>query len=187
MCLFLLPQYCGITILIDVRSNASNREEKKDDGDMKHAPVVSRVVNSSSPSHPSSVFGPHLTVRLPRMSRSNPYVQRFVIGAAHSSRDDSMIASPSSSSMIAAPRSKSPSVGPDLSADPSPPNHELIRIDSDDNVDIQARSSPPDTDNDDGMTDVSPNRNRVSRIDTDNDVDFSGVNNVVDDDMINID
>ena len=176
-----------MTILIDVCSNASKREEKKNSGDMKHGEMSSQVINSSSPSYPSSIFVPPLTVRLPRLSRSNPYVQCYIIGAIHSGRDAGMIVSISSSSMIAAPRSISPSAGSNLSANSSPSAHDLIRIDSDDNVDVQACISPLDTDNDDVMIDVSRNNDRVARVDTDNDVDFSGGNNVEGDDMVDID
>ena len=39
MYLYLLPQYCGITILIDVCSNVSNPQEKKDGGDVKQGEI----------------------------------------------------------------------------------------------------------------------------------------------------
>ena len=189
MCLYLLPQYCGTTILIDVCSNVSNPEEKKDAGDIKQREVISQPVNSSSPSYPTSIFGPHLSVRLPRNPRSRAYIQRFIIGAAHSgnNQDLGVVTSPSTSSMIVHPRSHSPSAAPDTNVGSSPPAHSLIRVDSEDDINRQPRSSPPDTDNDDGMNDVSDIQNRLVRVDTDNDVEFGGndVNN--EDDITDID
>ena len=85
--------------------------------------------------------------------------------------------------MMVHPRSNSPSAI--SSADAS--SQDLIRIDSDDGTDIQARTSPPDTDNDDGMRDMSQVHSRIARTDTDNDIEVSGGNAVDDDDMLNID
>ena len=114
-----------------------------------------------------------------------------MLGATHSggSRSLGVVASPSTSSMMVHPRSNSPSAIPPGDADTYPPSSELIRIDSDDGTDMQARMSPPDADNDDGMHDISDNHNhnRVARVDTDNDVDFNGGSAVIEDDMVDID
>ena len=183
--MFLLPQYCGITVLIDVCSNMTHPEEKKDPGDIKQGELLSHIINSSSPSFSTSIFPPHHSVRIPNNSRSRPYIQRYLIGT-HIGGPPNAVASPSSSSMIAHPRSNSPSAGPAVGVDPSPPPpRALIRIDSDDGDDIQTRLSQPDTDNDDGMIDNSANRNRINRVDTDNDVDFTGIDE--NNDMTDID
>ena len=188
----MLPQYCGITILIDVRSNNSNREEKKESGDAKQVEMSSRVVNSSSPSFSIHTFAPHSAGQLPRNSRSRHYVQQYMLGATHSgsNRSFGVVASPSTSSMIVHPRSNSPSAisAGDTVSDPS--LLDLIRVDSDDGTDVQARMSPPDTDNDDGMQDISVTHNRVVRtdtLDTDNDIDVNGDDATVEDDMLSID
>ena len=175
--------------MIDVCSNASNPEEKKDAGDVKQGEIVSHLVNSSSPSFPMSLFAPHLTAQLPRNVRSRSYVQRYALGAVHSgiSRGLGVITSPSTSSMIVHPRSHSPSAGPPVGSGSSPPPRDLIRIDSDDGIGGQARSSPLDTDNDDGMNDMVSVQGRISRVDTDNDIEFN-VDGVDDeDDIVDID
>ena len=181
----LLSQYCGITILIDVCSNKSNREEKKDGGDVKQGEMLSRIINSSSPSFPTSLFGPHLAGQMSRGTRSRAFVRQYVLGATHSDGNRSLgvVASPSTSSMIVHPRSHSPSVIP--SGDAS--SQDLIRVDSDDGTDIQTRNSPPDTDNDDGMQDMSQVHSRMTRTDTDNDIDVGGGDAVDDDGMVNVD
>ena len=62
-----------------------------------------------------------------------------------------------------------------------------MHIDSNDDADGQARMSPPDTDNDDGMVDISDARVRMVRFDANNDVEFNGDNAAVEDDMIDND
>ena len=65
--------------MIDVCSNVYNPEERKDAGDVKQSEVISQPVNSSSPSHPISIFGPHLSARLPRNPRSDVWMQIMML------------------------------------------------------------------------------------------------------------
>ena len=164
----LLPQYCGITILIDVCSNQSNppEEKKANDDDKQQQQQQMNIIrsgNSSSPSFQPSYLSRHDHNHNMPIRRSNSYniVQAFSLGT-----------------FVDAPV---PIQFHARSIDTGSNPHRLIRLntdennnnDDDDDDDDETRPIVRvDTDNDDGMHDITQSNPRVARTDTDNDLDI---------------
>ena len=161
----LLPQYCGITILIDVCSNQSNPEEEKDNDDdniqqqQQQMNTIIRCLNSSSTSlQPASHLGAHHlnhNQNMPLHYGSNLYtsiLQTLSIGATNM-----------------------PTIG-SSSAD----GQSLIGVNYDDEEEEEEEEDEEDEDDDDDddipiaiLGRRSESNRHFARTDTDNDLDIA--------------